>query len=144
VVCLVLETPRQHAFPIHRHGVAVDVHSGNPRGTEAADRKAEPGDGEAAFHFVRLVVLAVFQDRVDDVAFNPADPVREDPEADAYLRGGQAGAFHVLHRFGHVGNEPGQLWPEIRDRFGHRAQHGIADDTDIQNCHLQSFPHGGR
>ena len=51
---------------------------------------------------------------------------------------GQACPVHVLHGFGHVGNQLRQLRPEFRHGIGNCAQHRIPDDADIQNGHVQS------
>jgi hypothetical protein len=71
--------------------------------------------------------------------FNAADTVREDALADAHLGRGKACAVHVLHGFGHVGDKFGKLGSEFRHGLGDCAQHGIADDADIQDSHALFF-----
>ncbi len=115
------------------------IDAGDLGSPEPADRKSKPGDGKAAFHVVGLVVVTVFQDRVDDVAVHATHAVGKDALADTDLRSGEAGAVHVLHGFGHVRDELGELRPEFRHRIGHCAEHRISNDADIQNGHVLSF-----
>ncbi len=75
VICLVLEATCEHAFSLHRDRIAVQVHAGCPGGPKATHREAQAGNGKATLHLVRLEVLTVFQDRVDDVAFH-SPPMR--------------------------------------------------------------------
>ena len=72
---------------------------------------------------------------VDQVADLAVDVPGEHPQADADLRGGQAGAAGGEHGLGQVGDEAAQLRVEVDDRGGGGAQHGVAEQPDGGDAH---------
>ena len=91
-------------------------------------------EGQAAL-FALLLLVRQVEARVHEVAEDAVDVVREDAQADADLRRGEAGAGRVHHRLLEVLDEDAQLLVEVGDGLRGRAQHRVAEKADRLDGH---------
>ncbi len=130
MIQLVLEESGQEFVGLDRHFITVEVIAREMDLLGAHDLERHSGYRKAA-----LVVdpfVAGFDDhRIDECLWTLADVVDEESFLHADLRSGQAQTGLVVHRLQHVSGEKRQFAIDVLHLGGHRAEHWIAEHSDL-------------
>jgi hypothetical protein len=138
VVGLVLHAAGHQPGADHLDRVAVPVESLRHDVHPALGVEVEAGDGQAALRAVLLLVVRERENRVDQMPDHVVNVEREDPQPDAELRSGKAGAALILHGLGEVLDQRAELAVEVHDGLRGRTQHGVPEQSDRLNGHVRS------
>ena len=104
--------------------------------TESARRQSKVSSGiDRQPSGPSWISVGEVEPRVDQVADLAVDVPGEDPQPDADLRRGEAGAGRVEHGVGEVLDEPAQLLVEVDDLDRGLAQDRVAEQADGLDGH---------
>src|SRR6185436_18368961 len=135
VIGLVLEDPRQQTLgrDVEWFAVELGAHQPNPPG--ANRRVVRTGDRQATL-LERFLALRFGEPGVrDEAGVSLAIVVDEARRPQAHLVPGQTDAGSRVHRLQHVIDDPPERVVERLDRRGRRAEHGVAERSDLHHGH---------